>query len=59
MLAGWIMKNFYYDPTQDYDLVGKYLHWQQVISHEDIEVNEENFNEIYGLSVSEIAKKII
>ena len=52
------MKNFYYGPTQDYDLVGKYLHWQQVISREDIEVNDDNFDEIYGLSVSEIAKKL-
>ena len=58
LLSGWIMKNFYYGPTQDYDLVGKYLHWQQVINREDIEVNDDNFDEIYGLSVSEIAKKL-
>lgn len=58
LLAGWIMKNFYYGPTQNYDLVGKYLHWQQVINKDDIEVNEDNFDKIYGLSVSEIAKKL-
>ncbi|QNQ82211.1 hypothetical protein [Lactobacillus sp. PV012] len=58
LLAGWIMKTFYYGPTQDYDLVGKYLHWQQISNGEDAEIDEEDFDKIYGLTVSEIARKL-
>ena len=58
LLCGWIMNCFFYAPTRDYDLIGKYLHWQQVISHEDVEVTPENFDEYYGLSAREIAKKL-
>lgn len=58
LLCGWIMNCFFYAPTKDYDLIGKYLHWQQVISREDVEVTPENFDEYYGLSAREIAKKL-
>lgn len=58
LLCGWIMNCFFYAPTRDYDLIGKYLHWQQVISREDVEVTPDNFDEYYGLSAREIAKKL-
>lgn len=58
LLCGWIMNCFFYAPAKDYDLIGKYLHWQQVISREGIKVTSDNFNEYYGLTAREIAKKL-
>ncbi|MBP2057154.1 hypothetical protein J2Z60_000316 [Lactobacillus colini] len=58
LLNGWIMNSFFYTPAKDYDLIGKYLHWQQVISREDVDVTEDNFDEYYGLTAKEISKKL-
>ncbi|MBD5429226.1 hypothetical protein [Lactobacillus sp.] len=58
LLCGWIMHCFFYTPTKDYDLIGKYLHWQQVISREDVEVTDDNFDKYYGLTAPEIAQKL-
>lgn len=58
LLAGWIMNCFFYAPAKDFDLIGKYLHWQQVISREDVEVNEDNFDKYYGLTAKEVAQRL-